>query len=129
MNRKQKTFRQNQKTPHSQPGPHGAGPAGPPRNIVTKMPDIVITFMNSARKNRAKRIDEYSVWKPPTSSCSASTRSKGGRLSSAVPAIRNTTKGTNAVVHRFQFQVACSATITLVERLPELSSTASSDRP
>ena len=44
------------------------------------MADMVITFMNSARKNRAKRIDEYSVWNPPTSSDSASVRSKGGRV-------------------------------------------------
>ena len=46
--------------------------------------DMVIMFMNSARKNRAKRIELYSVLKPPTSSCSASTRSNGGRFSSAV---------------------------------------------
>ena len=57
----------------------------------------MITFMNSARKNRANRIDEYSVLKPPTSSCSASTRSNGGRLSSAVMAIRNTTNGMKPV--------------------------------
>ena len=44
------------------------------------MADIVTVFMNSARKKRAKRIDEYSVLKPPTSSCSASTRSNGGRF-------------------------------------------------
>ncbi len=27
---------------------------------------IVTVFMNSLRKNRAKRMPEYSVWKPPT---------------------------------------------------------------
>ena len=72
--------------PVSQPSdsPRKAGPLGPPRNSVTKIADMVITFMNSARKNRAKRIELYSVLKPPTSSCSASTRSNGGRLSSAV---------------------------------------------
>ena len=43
-----------------------AGPSGPPKNSVTTTADIVIVFMNSARKNSAKRIDEYSVWKPPT---------------------------------------------------------------
>ena len=64
--------------------------------------DIVTVFMNSARKNRAKRIELYSVWKPPTSSCSASTRSNGGRLSSAVPAIRKITNGTTPVTIRFQ---------------------------
>ena len=64
--------------------------------------DIVTVFMNSARKNSANRIDEYSVWKPPTSSCSASTRSNGGRFSSAVPAMRKITNGTTPVTMRFQ---------------------------
>ncbi len=50
----------------------------------------------------AKRSAVYSVWKPPTSSCSASTRSNGGRFSSAVPAIMNTTNGTRPVIQRFQ---------------------------
>ena len=57
------------------------------------MADMVMVFMNSARKNRPKRMDEYSVWNPPTSSCSASVRSNGGRVSSAVMAIMKKTKG------------------------------------
>ena len=64
--------------------------------------DMVTVFMNSARKKSAKRIEEYSVWKPPTSSCSASTRSNGGRFSSAVPAMRKITNGTTPVTMRFQ---------------------------
>src|SRR5580698_1695298 len=78
------------------------GPSGPPRNRVTTMADIVIVFMNSAMKNSAKRIDEYSVLKPPTSSCSASTRSKGGLVSSAVMAIMNKKKGRMPVRMRYQ---------------------------
>ena len=54
------------------------GPDGPPRNSVVAMADIVITFMNSARKKIANRMPVYSVLNPPTSSCSASTRSNGG---------------------------------------------------
>ena len=69
---------------------------GPPKNSVTMTPLIVIVFMNSARKNSAKRMREYSVLNPPTSSCSASTRSNGGRFSSAVAAIMKMTNGTNA---------------------------------
>ncbi len=57
---------------------------GPPKNRVTITALIVTVFMNSARKNRAKRMLEYSVLNPPTSSCSASTRSNGGRFNSAV---------------------------------------------
>ena len=37
---------------------------GPPRKRVTSRALIEMTFMNSARKNNAKRIDEYSVWNP-----------------------------------------------------------------
>ena len=74
----------------------GTQPAGPPKNSVTMIADIVIVFMNSARKNSAKRIEEYSVWKPPTSSLSASTTSKGGRLSSAVIAIQKIDEGHDA---------------------------------
>ena len=36
----------------------------------------------------ANLMPEYSVWYPPTSSVSASARSKGGRLVSATPARR-----------------------------------------
>ena len=73
---------------------------------------------------------EYSVWKPPTSSCSASTRSNGGRLSSAVAAMTNTTKGSRPVVTMFQSRiVSCSTTMPLVERVPATRSTVATDRP
>src|SRR5580704_7152585 len=68
------------------------------------MADIVMVFMNSARKKRPKRMDEYSVWNPPTSSVSASVRSKGGRVSSAVMAIMKKMKGKKPSRIRFQFQ-------------------------
>ena len=81
------------------------------------MADIVIVFMNSARKKRAKRIEEYSVWNPPTSSGSASARSKGGRFSSAVMAIMKKMKGTKPRRIRFQCQKpsACEATMARVD--------------
>ncbi len=66
------------------------------------MADIVIVFMNSARKKRAKRTEEYSVWNPPTSSCSPSTRSKGGRFTSAVTAMKKMAKGTTPSRRTFQ---------------------------
>ena len=81
------------------------------------MADMVMVFMNSARKNRPKRMEEYSVWKPPTSSCSASVRSKGGRVSSAVMAIMKKMKGMKPRRIRFQFQKPfdCEATMARVE--------------
>ncbi len=39
--------------------------------------ETLTMLMYSARKNSANFIEEYSVWKPPTSSPSASGRSKG----------------------------------------------------
>src|SRR5829696_3791717 len=135
MNRKQSTFSTNQNTPHSHPGPIGAGPAGPPRNMVTNSADIVMTFMNSARKNNANRIELYSVLKPPTSSCSASTRSNGGRFSSAVPAMTNTMNGTTAVITNPQLGTqpngpgpAWNSTMSCVPSVPVTRTTATTDR-
>ena len=109
----------------------GTGPSGPPKNRVTTMADMVIVFMNSARKNRAKRIEEYSVWKPPTSSDSASARSKGGRVSSAVMAIRKRKKGTKPSRIRFQSQncVAWDSTMARVDSDPVMSTTVTTVMP
>ena len=52
----------------------------PPRNIVVASAATVNMLMYSPRKNIAKRIEPYSVWKPPVSSPSPSARSKGSRL-------------------------------------------------
>src|SRR5580704_8500509 len=95
----------------------GIGPSGPPKKRVTTTADMVMVFMNSARKNMPKRMEEYSVWKPPTSSCSASVRSKGGRVSSAVMAIMKKMKGKKPSRIRFQCQKPpdCEATMAWVE--------------
>ena len=50
------------------------------------------TLTYSAKKKKPKRIPEYSVAKPATISESASVRSNGVRLASAVTAMKNTTK-------------------------------------
>src|ERR1700754_972700 len=52
----------------------------PPRNNVVANADTVNMLTYSASMNIANLIDEYSVWNPPTSSPSASGRSKGARL-------------------------------------------------
>src|ERR1700677_1630804 len=99
------------------PGMWGMYPLGPPKKRVTTTADIVMVLMNSARKNKLKRTEEYSVWKPPTSSCSASVRSKGGRVISAVMAIMKKMKGRKPRRIRFQFQnpLDCAATMARVE--------------
>ena len=48
----------------------------------------------SAMKNMAKKNPLYSVWKPATSSLSASGMSNGARLHSARPAVKKMTKAT-----------------------------------
>src|SRR3954453_14425467 len=112
-----------------------AGPDGPPRKSVTAIADIVITFMNSARKKMAKRMPEYSVWNPPTSSCSASTRSNGGWFVSATAAI---TKITNETIATLQYQSvtkecqlvhAFALAMPRVLRVPACRSTATIESP
>ena len=106
-------------------GMSGCHPSGPPKKSVTMIADIVIVFMNSARKKRAKRIELYSVWYPPTSSDSASTVSNGGRLTSAVIATRKTAKGTMPRRITFQCQIPCAwaSTIPVVESVPATRTT------
>src|ERR671915_5964 len=69
-------------------GRKGTGESQPPKNRLAPTAATVIMFTYSAICRSAKRIEEYSVWKPATSSVSASGRSKGARLVSAIPAIR-----------------------------------------
>src|SRR3954447_21872315 len=103
---------------------------GPPKKRVTMMALMVTVFMNSARKNSANRSDEYSVLNPPTSSCSASTRSKGGLFNSAVAATRETTNGTTPVAIRFHFVNGLwPLTMPFVLNVPETSSTAAMLKP
>src|SRR5882757_9968459 len=56
---------------------NGHGACQPPRNNVVASADTVVMFTYSASMKMAKPSDEYSVWKPPTSSPSASGISNG----------------------------------------------------
>ena len=112
-------------------GMWGTGPSGPPKNRVTVMADMVMVFMNSARKNRANRIEEYSVTNPPTSSESASTRSKGGRLVSAMTAMKKMRKGTtpNRMAFHCQRCSAWASTMVRVLREPVIRTTVTTVMP
>ena len=80
------TLSTNQRTGHqpslapSQIDSRPKGARQPPRNSVVASAETVTMLTYSARKNSANFSDEYSVWKPPTSSPSASGRSNGARL-------------------------------------------------
>src|SRR6185369_14420519 len=69
--------------------PYCAGNGGcqPPRNSSVATQEIVTMLQYSAMKNAANFMLPYSVWKPATSSFSASGRSKGTRLVSAKAAM------------------------------------------
>src|SRR3954464_1216491 len=95
----------------------GQGARQPPRNSVVASAQTVVTLMYSARKNIANLIEAYSVWKPATSSVSASGRSNGARLVS--PTIE-TRYMTNEGISGSAYQsLDCAATISLVESDPE----------
>src|ERR1700681_2849042 len=57
-----------------------SGGSQPPKNKIEHIAHIRTTLMYSPRKNSRNGVAEYSTKKPATSSDSASTRSKGGRL-------------------------------------------------
>jgi len=61
----------------------------PPQNSKTLWLDISSLVPYSARKNIAKTIELYSTLYPATNSASASGKSKGVRLVSAILAIKN----------------------------------------
>jgi hypothetical protein len=89
--------------------------------------DIIIMLPYSAKKNIAKMMDEYSTLYPATSSASASGRSKGVRLVSAIIEIKKTieigSKGkTNHTV------IACAFTISAKFKDPDIKITGSNTK-
>ena len=106
----------------SESGSHG--PFQPPRNSVTAMQQIAIMFMNSPRKNRPNFMLEYSVWKPATSSASASGRSNGARLVSANAVIMKITNATGCEgTDERHMALACASTMSTSDSEPASSST------
>src|SRR3974390_291685 len=64
-------------------GQASTGASQPPKKSTAQSAHISMTLIYSPRKKSRKGVAEYSTKKPATSSDSASTRSKGGRLVSA----------------------------------------------
>src|ERR1035441_2842356 len=60
------------------------GRSHPPSHSVTAIDDTANIAVYSARKNSDQRNPLYSVWNPATSSDSASGKSNGARLVSAI---------------------------------------------
>src|SRR5262245_613582 len=122
-----------------QPNDSGSnGPYHPPRYRFVATAETVTMFTYSARKNSAKLMLEYSVWYPATSSCSASGKSNGARLVSAMPAVMKMKKpigctntnqrGATGTPKRCQYP-AWAVTDCCSDSVVGMSSTAASARP
>src|ERR1051325_5081936 len=122
---------------HTIPRISGPGPLQPPRKSVTATHEIEITFMNSPRKKSPNFMLEYSVWKPATSSPSASGRSNGARLVSASAQIMKIAKA-GGCTNRFHDGIAngptchhcrCASTMVVSESEFAISSTPTVESP
>src|SRR5262249_19855699 len=78
----------------------------PPRKSSVAMPLRANMLPYSAMKKNDQRRPLYSVWKPATSSLSASARSNGARLQPAVAQVKNVQNAQNVQGSwkRYQFQ-------------------------
>ena len=66
----------------------GIGPFQPPKNRIAARPLTANIEPYSAMKKKLQRRPEYSVWKPATSSLSASAKSNGARFTLAVAQVK-----------------------------------------
>src|SRR6185312_8706361 len=94
----------------------GHGACQPPKNNVTARAETVVILTYSASMNIANFSDEYSVWNPPTSSASASGRSKGAPLVSPTMAVTYTRKdGSSRKTYHLP---SCAAKMPEVDMVP-----------
>src|ERR1700760_74369 len=125
-NRKKKknTFSRNHTIPGTQVnGAIASGGSQPPKNRIVHIAHIRTTLTYSPRKKSRNGVAEYSTKKPATSSDSASTRSKGGRLVSAKAETKKIGSIGNRIENTFQPAKAktewVSCARTMAERFSE----------
>src|SRR6202171_3093723 len=108
----------------------------PPKNMIEQRADTVIMLEYSAMKNIANLKLAYSVWKPATSSESASVRSNGPRVVSATAAVKNRRHpspcGIGAPIKfqrgtKPQWNPCCDSTISLKLNVPAIRMTPTTD--
>src|SRR5713101_6709341 len=110
----------------------GKGDSYPPKNSIEHRQETVIMLVYSAIKNIANLKLAYSVWKPATSSDSASGRSKGTRFVSATAATKKQKNPRNCG-QTFQPKIphcgwcACASIIFFKLKLPAISKTPTTD--
>src|SRR5216110_3026748 len=101
----------------NQSGPSGAyGPCQPAKKSVTASAESVIRLMYSAVWKSPQRMPPYSVWYPATSSVSASGRSNGGRLVSAIIAKKKTSSPASCGMKN---QIVAPCLLTMSTRLSD----------
>src|SRR5215470_8723039 len=104
------SFNANQITPGIQvKGGSATGGSQPPRNRMVANAHMVVIATYSPSMNSRYGVEPYSTMKPATSSDSASTRSKGGRLVSASAEMKKTTNIGNSG-SQYQFKIVSHGT-------------------
>src|SRR5271165_6929497 len=100
----------------------GNGRIQPPSQSVTAMDETASIAAYSARKNSDQRNPLYSVWKPATSSDSASGRSNGARLVSATIAMAKIANARNPSGKNLKMNqtccCCCASTMPIILSVP-----------
>src|SRR6266853_6759784 len=121
MKNMKNNFSENQITPGIQvKGGSATGGSQPPRNRMVAIAHIVVMATYSPSMNNRYGVEPYSTMKPATSSDSASTRSKGGRLVSASAETKKITNiGNSGSQNQLNMPKRPSCASTIAERLSE----------
>src|SRR3954453_2863328 len=126
-------LRTNQITPGIQVnGATGNGGSQPPMNRIVVIAHIVAIATYSPSMNIMYGVEPYSTMKPATSSDSASTRSKGGRLVSASAEMKkmmNIGNSQSQYQPRSPQRVFCASTMSVMPSEPTQSSTVIITKP
>src|SRR5579883_769390 len=114
----------------------GKGESQPPKKRIVEREETAIMAVYSPMKNMANFMEAYSVWKPATSSDSASGKSKGTRLVSATAEMKKQmqpmicVKPKPSLLMPMMFQpkkprlpLFCISTISLRLKVPAMSRT------
>ena len=94
-------------------------------NITLAMPLTATMLPYSAMKMTSQRKPEYSVWKPATSSLSASARSNGARFTLAIAQVKSTQEVMNVnrscSTSQLVNQPACMLPIVIKFIVPQMT--------
>src|SRR4051794_26040974 len=133
MKNRKLAFSTNQTIPGTQvKGANGIGESQPPRNRIEPTAHMTMIDTYSPSMKSRYGVEEYSTAKPATSSDSASGRSNGGRLVSAIAEIMKITnigKSQSQYQPRTPKRLSCAATIWDKLSEPAQSSTVTMTKP